>query len=195
VTARTQPLDGKIVRLEPLGPVHADGLWEASRDPAAWRWLSILQPQTRAEWDGWMAQAFAQRDADLESPYATVSVATGLPVGSSRYLAIRPEHRSVEIGWTWLTPSAWGTGANTEAKLLMLEHAFDALGCRRVEFKTDALNERSRAALAALPARFEGVHRNHMLVRDGVSRDSAWYSVIEEEWPAVRAAVRARLLR
>lgn len=195
MTARAQPLEGKIVRLEPLGPGHAQGLWEASRDPAAWRWLSIVQPQTRDAWDGWMAQAFVQRDAGLELPYATVSVATGLPVGSSRYLAIRPEHRSVEIGWTWLTPSAWGTGANTEAKLLLLEHAFDALGCRRVEFKTDALNERSRAALAALPARFEGVHRNHMLVRDGVSRDSAWYSVIEEEWPAVRAAVRARLLR
>lgn len=195
MTARAQPLDGKIVRLEPLGPVHAEGLWEASRDPAAWRWLSIQQPQTRAEWDGWMAQAFAQRDAERESPYAMVSVATGLAVGSSRYLAIRPEHRSVEIGWTWLTASAWGTGANTEAKLLMLEHAFDALGCRRVEFKTDALNERSRAALAALPALFEGVHRNHMLVRDGESRDSAWYSVIEEEWPAVRAALRARLVR
>ncbi len=183
------------MRLEPLGPEHAEGLWEASRDPAAWRWLSILQPQTREAWDGWMAQAFAQRDAGLELPFATVSVATGLPVGSSRFLAIRPEHRSVEIGWTWLTPSMWGTGANTEAKLLMLEHAFVALDCRRVEFKTDALNERSRAALAALPAAFEGVHRNHLLVRDGESRDSAWYSVVEDEWPAVRAALWARLLR
>ena len=186
---------GSIVRLEPLGPEHADGLWEASRDPAAWRWLSVVQPPTREAWDGWMAQALAQLEAGLELPYATVSVATGLPVGSSRFLAIRPEHRSIEIGWTWLAPAVWGTGANTEAKLLMLEHAFESLGCRRVEFKTDALNERSRAALAALPARFEGVHRNHMLVREGESRDSAWYSVIDEEWPAVREALRARLRR
>ena len=194
MTAPTQPLEGNIVRLEPLGPEHAAGLWEASRDPAAWCWLSVVQPQTREAWDGWLAQALTQRDAGLELPFATVSVATGLPVGSSRFLAIRPEHRSIEIGWTWLAPSAWGTGANAEAKLLMLEHAFEALGCRRVEFKTDALNERSRAALAALPARFEGVHRSHMLVRAGESRDSAWYSVIEEEWPAARDALRARLL-
>lgn len=182
------------MRLEPLRPDHADGLWEASRDPATWRWLSVVQPRTRAAWNSLLEQAFAQRDAGLEVPYATVSVATGLPVGSSRFLALRPEHRSVEIGWTWLNPSAWGTGANTEAKLLMLEHAFEERRCRRVEFKTDALNERSRAALAALPAQFEGVHRNHMLVRDGESRDSAWFSVIDTEWPAVRAALRGRLV-
>ena len=195
MTASAQPLEGSIVRLEPLGPEHADELWAASRDAAAWRWLSVVQPQTREAWDGWIAQALAQRDAGLELPYATISVATGLPVGSSRFLSIRPEHRSIEIGWTWLSPAVWGTGANTEAKLLMLEHAFESLGCRRVEFKTDALNERSRAALAALPARFEGVHRNHMLVREGESRDSAWYSVIDDEWPAVRDALGARLLR
>ena len=107
-------------------------------------------------------------------------------VGSTRFLALRPEHRSLEIGWTWLAPSAWGTGANTEAKLLQLEHAFEVLGCRRVEFKTDALNERARPALAALPAEFEGIHRKHMLVRDGENRDSAWYSVVDDDWPAVR---------
>ena len=88
------------MRLEPLEPEHAEGLWEASRDPAAWRWLSVVQPQTREAWDGWMAQALAQRDAGLELPYTTISVATGLPVGSSRFLSIRPEHRSIEIGWT-----------------------------------------------------------------------------------------------
>ncbi len=108
-------------------------------------------------------------------------------IGSTRYLALRPEHRSIEIGWTWLTPAAWGTGANVEAKLLMLEHAFERLGCLRVELKTDARNERSRGAMAALPAQFEGVHRKHMLVRGGERRDSAWYSVLDDEWPAVRA--------
>ena len=118
---------------------------------------------------------------------------SGRAVGSTRFLALRPEHRSLEIGWTWLAPSAWGTGANTEAKLLQLEHAFEALGCRRVEFKTDALNERARAALAGLPARFEGIHRKHMLVRDGESRDSAWYSIVDDEWPSVGGGLSDRL--
>jgi RimJ/RimL family protein N-acetyltransferase len=110
-------------------------------------------------------------------------------------MALRPEHRSVEIGWTWLHPSAWQTGANVEAKLLMLEHAFDAWGCRRVELKTDALNERSRRAIEALGASFEGIHRQHMLVRGGENRDTAWYSVLDAEWPGVRARLHDRLGR
>ena len=122
-------------------------------------------------------------------------VATGTAVGSTRYLALRPEHRSLEIGWTWLAPSAWGTGANTEAKLLQLEHAFEALGCRRVEFKTDALNERARGALAGLGARFEGIHRKHMLVRGGENRDSAWYAILDDDWPRVRTHLLTRLQR
>jgi RimJ/RimL family protein N-acetyltransferase len=107
----------------------------------------------------------------------------------------RPEHRSVEIGWTWLAPSAWGTGANVEAKLLMLEHAFESWRCRRVELKTDALNERSRGALVALGATFEGVHRKHMLVRGGDNRDTAWYSILDGERPEVRERLLRRLGR
>ncbi len=189
----TPTLAGTIVRLEPLTVVHGDDLFEASRDPRVWRWLPILQPQTRADWDRWMSDALERTASGHELAFATVSQATGVAVGSTRYLALRPEHGSLEIGWTWLTPTAWGTGANTEAKLLQLEHAFEVLGCRRVEFKTDALNERARPALAALPAAFEGIHRKHMLVRDGVSRDSAWYSVVDDEWPDVRDSLRRRL--
>jgi RimJ/RimL family protein N-acetyltransferase len=140
-----------------------------------------------------MDDAQARVQAGLDIAFATVLVATGRAAGSTRFLALRPEHRSLEIGWTWLSPSAWGTGANTEAKLLQLEYAFDVLGCRRVEFKTDALNERARAALAGIPSQFEGIHRHHMLVREGENRDSAWYSVIDDEWPTVRTALRARL--
>ena len=114
-------------------------------------------------------------------------------MGSTRFLALRPEHRSIEIGWTWLHPSAWSSGANVEAKFLQLRHAFEVWGCRRVELKTDALNERSRGALEALGATFEGVHRKHMLVREGENRDSAWYSVTDDDWPAVRAHLEARL--
>ena len=190
---QTPTLAGRIVRLEPLAARHRDDLYEASRDPRIWRRLPIVQPRTPAEWQAWLDDALARVDAGLDLAFATVLLETGAAVGSTRFLALRPEHRSVEIGWTWLAPWAWGSGANTEAKLLQLEHAFEVLGCRRVEFKTDALNERARSALAGLPARFEGIHRKHMLVRDGENRDSAWYSIIDEEWPAVRSALRERL--
>jgi len=194
VTAWTPPvLTGRLVRLEPLSPVHGDALWEASRDARTWRWLPVVQPADRVAWDAWMRQALAAGEAGTEIPFATVSQETGTAVGSTRFLALRPDHRSVEIGWTWLTPAAWGTGANVEAKLLQLVHAFDVWGCRRVELKTDALNERARGAMEAFGATFEGIHRHHMLVRDGESRDSAWYSVVDAEWPAVRAGFERRL--
>ena len=184
-------LEGRIVRLEPLRPEHEDGLWSASRDPRTWRWLSVVQPQTRDEWHRFVAQALAASEAGSEIPLVTLCHEE--IVGSTRFLALRPEHRSVEIGWTWLHPSAWGTGANVEAKYLQLSHAFETWGCRRVEWKTDAANERSRRALEALAATFEGVHRKHMLVRGGENRDSAWYAVTEDDWPTVRAHLEARL--
>jgi RimJ/RimL family protein N-acetyltransferase len=188
-------LEGELVRLEPLAHEHEPGLWEASRDPRLWRWLSILQPQTPAELHDHVEGAIENAAAGLELPFATIRQADGRVVGSTRYLALRPEHRSLEIGWTWLAPEVWRTGANVEAKLLMLGDAFERLGCRRVELKTDAQNERSRAAMAALPAQFEGIHRNHMLVRGGQNRDSAWYSVIADEWPDVRTNLLGRLGR
>jgi RimJ/RimL family protein N-acetyltransferase len=184
-------LEGRIVRLEPLTPDHEEGLWLASRDPRTWRWLSVVQPRTRAEWTTYFEGALAAGAAGTELPLVTVGH-QGI-VGSTRFLALRPEHGSVEIGWTWLEPSAWGTGANAEAKLLQLSHAFDTWGCRRVEFKTDALNERSRRALEAVGATFEGIHRKHMLVRAGENRDSAWYAVVDDDWPAVKTALHRRL--
>ena len=184
-------LQGRIVRLEPLAPSHADGLWEASRDPRTWRWLSIAQPRTREELDDWLTEARTAEETGREIPLVTIGHEQ--VVGSTRFLALRPEHRSVEIGWTWLHPAAWGTGVNVEAKLLMLRHAFETWSCRRVELKTDALNERSRGAMEAMGARFEGIHRKHMLVRDGENRDSAWYSILDDEWPSVRDGLIARL--
>jgi RimJ/RimL family protein N-acetyltransferase len=184
-------LVGRTVRLEPLTSEHEAGLWLASRDARTWRWLSGVQPKTRPEWSEWMRQALEAAAATTEIPFATMR--RDEVIGSTRFLALRPEHRSIEIGWTWLHPSAWGSGANTEAKLLQLEYAFESLGCRRVEFKTDALNERSRAALEGIGATFEGVHRQHMLVREGENRDSAWYSVLDNDWAAVRAHLESRL--
>jgi RimJ/RimL family protein N-acetyltransferase len=189
----TPTLEGRIVRLEPLEPRHADDLYAASRDPRVWRWLPIVQPQTREEWRAWMDDALARAEAGVDLAFATIHLASGKAVGATRFMTLRPDHASLEIGWTWLAPSAWGTGANTEAKLLQLGHAFEVLGCRRVEFKTDALNERARPALAGLPARFEGIHRKHMLVRDGENRDSAWYSIVDDEWPGVKARLEGWL--
>ena len=188
---RTPTLEGRVVTLEPMEARHAQGLWEASRDPRTWRWLPIAQPQALEELEAWIDDALGRAAAGLDLPLVTHR--EGEVVGSTRFLALRPEHGSVEIGWTWLHPSAWGGGVNVEAKLLMLGHAFEAWGCRRVELKTDALNDRSRGAMEAMGATFEGIHRKHMLVRQGENRDSAWYSVLDEEWPQVREGLVARL--
>jgi N-acetyltransferase len=184
-------LEGRNVRLEPLERGHSDGLWNASRDARTWQWLSIVQPSSRAELDAYVDAALANAAAGIELPL--VALHQDEVVGSTRFLALRPEHGSVEIGWTWLHPSAWGTGVNVEAKLLMLRHAFEVWHCRRVELKTDARNERSRGAMEAMGATFEGVHRKHMLVRTGENRDSAWYSITDDEWPDVERRLTARL--
>jgi RimJ/RimL family protein N-acetyltransferase len=188
----TARLEGSIVVLEPLGEQHAEELWEAAQAPEIWDWLVNLNA-SRELFDYWLEASMESAREGSEGPFATRLRSSGKVVGSSRYLNVRPQDRVVEIGWTWLNPRAWRTGANVEAKLLMLEHAFETLECVRVEFKTDARNERSRAALAAIPARFEGVLRNHMIVPDVGQRDSAYYSVIDGEWPAVRDNLRQRL--
>jgi RimJ/RimL family protein N-acetyltransferase len=186
-------LEGRLVVVEPLSPAHEEGLWEAAQDPAVWRWMPWHAAADRESFHRWLVDALKRTEQGLDVAFAVVGAEAGDPLGSTRYLALRPEHRGLEIGWTWLARRAWGTGANVEAKLLLLAHAFEDLGCMRVEFKTDALNERSRAALEALPARLEGIFRKHMLVRDGAVRDSAYYAITEEEWPAVRANLEARL--
>ena len=157
-----------------------------------WTWLWPAG-KSRERFEMWMELSLTAAESGKEGPFATRDRGSGKLVGSSRYLNVRPPDRVVEIGWTWLNPSAWGSGANVEAKLLMLEHAFETLGCLRVEFKTDSRNERSRAALAALPAQFEGIMRKHMTVPDVGVRDSAYFSVIDDEWPEVRANLQRRL--
>jgi N-acetyltransferase len=188
----TKRLEGRIVVLEPLEPSHEEGLFAAARHPEIWKWLAPIG-DNREFFSAWMAASLAESRAGREGVFATIDRASGQPIGSTRYLNVREAHRGVEIGWTWLTPAMWRTGANVEAKLLMLAHAFERLQCMRVEFKTDARNERSRAALAALPAHYEGSLRKHMLMPGVGVRDSAYYSVIEEEWPSVRANLERRL--
>jgi N-acetyltransferase len=188
------PLTGSIVALEPLRPDHAEALWEAAQAAEIWAWLANVG-EDRKLFDYWLELSFEAAAEGREGIFATREIASGRVIGSSRFLNVRPADRVVEIGWTWLNPSAWGSGANVEAKLLMMSHAFETLDCVRVEFKTDARNERSRAALAALPAQFEGVLRSHMIVPTVGQRDSAYYSVIGSEWPVVKANLEARLER
>ena len=196
VARRIEPvtLEGRRVRLEPLALDHVPRLAEVALDPAIWQW-TIARPTTVAELRSWAESAIAGRDAGTEFPFTTIDAATGRPIGSSRFMNIALEHRRVEIGWTWVAPAWQRTGANREAKLLMLGHAFEALGCRRVEFKTDSLNEPSRTALLGIGAQFEGIFRNHMVMPDGRMRHSAYYSVIDEEWPAVKARLEQSLAR
>lgn len=186
-------LEGRIVTLEPVLPGHEQPLWEAAQDPQVWLLTSADVGGDRASFETWwreLREAFA---AGREVPFATVERESGRVVGSTRFLTLRPEHRGVEIGHTWLESARWRSGANIEAKLLMLEHAFERCGCLRVEFKTDARNLRSRRALEALPARFEGIFRKHMLVRGGERRDSAYYAIVDDEWPEVKANLERRL--
>src|SRR5439155_8776055 len=147
-------LEGRLVTLEPLDRTHVEGLRAAADDERIWRFMVTTDP------DEWIA--YALEDA---SRVQFAVLRRGVPVGSTSYMSLAPEHLRLEIGNTWMSPATWGTGANAEAKFLLLRHAFERLGARRVEFKTDASNERARAALAALPAEFEGIHRKHMLVR------------------------------
>ena len=173
---------GERVRLQPLEPHHRDELDAISDDPRIWELQRVWGNEQFDEWYDSVDMGFAH-------------YFDGKLVGHTSFLRYEPAHRTVEIGNTWLVPAAWGTGANIEAKLLLMQRAFENEGLLRVEFKTDARNERSRAALAALPAEFEGVFRKHMLVRGGERRDSAWYAVIDDDWPAVKANLERRLKR
>jgi RimJ/RimL family protein N-acetyltransferase len=187
-------LEGQRVRLEPLRRDHLADLARVALDPPLWRW-TIMGPQDQAGLERWLETAVSNAEAGTERPFATVDLASGRAIGSSRYMSIVPEHRRLEIGWTWVGTAFQRTGANREAKLLQLSHAFEVLGANRVEFKTHARNERSRTALAGIGATFEGVFRNHMIMPDGSIRDSAYFSVIAQEWPAVKASLAARLAR
>jgi N-acetyltransferase len=186
-------LEGTLVRVEPLVAAHEAGLRQAAADPQIWRWLPLDASASEEQFERWFSEALAEIAAGTEAAFVIVDRVSDAVVGSTRYCALSPEHRGLEIGWTWLAPGAWRTGVNVETKLLLLGYAFDALGCVRLELKTDARNERSRAAIEGIGARFEGILRQHRVLADGTLRDSAYYSVLDSEWPAVAAGLRGRL--
>jgi RimJ/RimL family protein N-acetyltransferase len=184
---------GRLVRVEPLSAEHEAGLIEAAGDPEMFTWMPVDMASSRDALHEWLMSTLAAGREGSGVPFAIVGADSGRVLGSTRFLELRFEHLRAEIGWTWLTRSAWSTGVNVETKLLLLEHAFERVGLRRVEFKTDARNARSRGALLALGSTFEGILRKHMVVRNGGARDSAYYSVIDDEWPAVKAHLHQRL--
>jgi RimJ/RimL family protein N-acetyltransferase len=187
-------LEGNRVRMEPLEERHVEDLRAVAFDEPIWRW-TIMGPQDEPGLRRWVDTALANAAAGVEVPFATVDLATGRAIGSSRFLSIVPEHKRLEIGWTWVGSAYQRSGANREAKLLQLTHAFEALEANRVEFKTHSRNERSRTALAGIGATFEGVFRHHMIMPDGSLRDSAYFSITSVEWPIVKARLTERLSR
>ncbi len=184
-------LAGTAVRLEPLCPEHAQGLYNIGRSAADWTYMPRACFVDLADTRHWIAEALAAPHL----PFVIVDAGKNKVAGSTRYLNIRPEHRSLEIGWTWLGQNWLRTIVNTEAKLLLLSHAFERLGCVRVEFKTDARNERSQQALQRIGATREGVMRKHMIVQGNYVRDSVYFSVIQQEWPDVKSRLQALVNR
>jgi RimJ/RimL family protein N-acetyltransferase len=176
-------LEGAGVRLEPMGQTHAQGLYNRGRMAADWTYLPRACFVDLADTRQWVEEALEDPAA---MPFVIVETHKNKVVGSTRYLNIRPQHRSLEIGWTWLGHEWQRTGINTQVKTLLLTHAFERLGCIRVEFKTDARNLRSQRALERIGATREGVLRQHMIVQGGHYRDSVYFSVIDREWPEVK---------
>lgn len=176
------------VRLEPLALAHAPSLFASCADPVVWRWLSVPAPTSLDDVRAVVAAALAD-----PARQAWAVVVDGAAVGSTSYLDVDPEVGGLEVGWTWYAPSVWASAVNPTCKLLLLGHAFDALGAARVTLKTDALNTRSRGAILRLGAAHDGTLRHHRLRADGSVRDSACYSVLADEWPAVRDGLQERL--
>lgn len=185
-------LTGEHVQLVPMSAAHRGPLAEVGLDEELWRW--IPDPvHTREEMFAYVDAALAQQASGVSLPFTIVERASGKVIGSTRYANIERAHRRVEIGWTWVAPLWQRTPINTECKYMLMRHAFETLGCIRVELKTDSLNEKSRKAIARIGAREEGVFRNHMITSTGRIRHSVYFSVIDSEWPGVKAQLEAKL--
>lgn len=186
-------LKGKVVRLEPLSIAHAEGLYAAAQDEVIWRWMPMKLYGSRERINSWIESALKAQETGADLPFATILRETGEPVGGTRYLNISRRDRGLEIGWTWLNPRVQRTAVNTECKYLLLHHAFETLGAIRVQLKTDIRNTTSQNAIARLGAVREGVLRKQMILEDGHQRDTVMFSILDDEWPAVRARLEASL--
>ncbi|MDZ7628830.1 MAG: GNAT family protein [Parvularculaceae bacterium] len=184
-------LENAFVRLEPVKEAHRDPLRAAGADPDLWRY-SVLN-QHGAGFDAWFDHQLSRTTSGADLCFAVIDKASGEAAGSSSYLAIVPEHKRLEIGWTWYDRRFWAGATNPSCKRLLMGHAFEALGFNRVELKLDATNQRSWNAVERLGAKYEGIFRQHMVMPDGRLRDTAYFSVIAPEWPMVKAGLDRRL--
>jgi RimJ/RimL family protein N-acetyltransferase len=187
-------LQGQTVRLEPLTRDHLPGLLAVGLDPVLWRW-TLNKITSPADLEGYVDTALEEQRRGSSLPFATILQATGQVIGSSRFGNISLPNKRVEIGWTWIGRPWQRTAVNTEAKLLMLTHAFEVVGCARVELKTNALNLQSRNAMLRLGCVEEGTLRQHAIADDGTTRDTVYYSILRAEWPAVRGRLESMLAR
>jgi RimJ/RimL family protein N-acetyltransferase len=185
-------LEGRFVRLEPLTPAHFGPLWEIAQDEVLWRWTQA-QPKTPEDFEHYLNVGLEWQRQGTALPFATCSKAEGKPIGSTRFANIDKPSRRAEIGWTWIGRPWQKSAINTEAKLLMLTHAFEQEGCIRVELKTDVLNNQSRTAIRRLGAQEEGILRHHTIADSGRIRDTVYYSILAGEWPAVKKNLESRL--
>jgi N-acetyltransferase len=185
-------LEGRFVRLEPMRMEHLDALAEAGIAEGVWRW-TIDNITTKDQIREYVETAPEERRRMTSLPFVTYDISANTIVGSTRFGNIDTSNRKVEIGWTWINPAWQRTYVNTEAKLLMLTHAFETWECVRVELKTDALNEKSRNAILRIGAKFEGIFRQHMITDSGRLRDTAYFSIIDKEWREVKAALASKL--
>lgn len=188
-------LYGDVVRLEPLHPDHAATLLEAAADPAIWLYMPMPHPRSVGEVTRWIETTLTEASTGEQVPFAILAAGTDRAIGSTRFLEIRREWRTLEIGWTWLGASAQRTAVNTECKFLLLRHAFEDLGALRVQFKTDLRNTRSQDALARIGAVREGVLRKQRINYDGYVRSSVYYSILDDEWPTVKQRLEGWLAR
>jgi len=185
-------LAGRHVRLEPLSLEHLDGLCAVGLDESLWQWIPA-PVHNREEMRKYIETALDEQQRGISMPFATLLRKADQVAGSTRFANMDLKNRRVEIGWTWIGLPWQRTAVNTEAKYLMLEYAFETLGCLRVEFKTDALNEQSCRAILRLGAKQEGIFRKHRITASGRVRDTVYFSILDDEWPSVRACLQAKL--
>ncbi len=186
-------MGGRIVRLEPLSKDHVSSLAKVGLEQKIWRYMRYGKVETVEQLAVWVDELLELQKLGTDLPFAVIHLASGEAIGCTRYLNIDPEERSLEIGGTWYGLDYQGTLVNTECKYLLMQHAFENLGCIRVWYKTDSRNLRSQRAIEKLGAVKEGVLRNHMILPDGYIRDSVVYSILPNEWPGVKQILEARL--
>lgn len=186
-------LHGSVIRLEPLSLTHAPDLTIAGRDESIWLYMLYGNIESEEDMRNWISDLLDRQSQGTDLPFAVIHLGSGRAIGATRYLDIRPQHRGLEVGGTWYSPEFQRTAVNTECKYLLLSHAFERLGCIRVQFKTDLRNLRSQRALKRIGAIKEGILRNHIVTPEGTIRDSVYFSILDSEWPAVKIYLERKL--